>query len=187
MLNEFSIFLFECVLWVISQLSIDCIYNYSCTGAQSILCVCLTISMSLCIYVTLSGLLRRFLTIICVANNFAQSMQLQATVSNPLIGSIICPSVHPSGISRAFFGFCICISLQCWGLASRCIYPHTGGLEDPCGVQSILYVCQPVHMFLCTYVSPSLCTIVRICFWQSFTWPVIARIACGSRLRGKIP
>ena len=37
--------------------------------------------------------------------NCVQSMRLQATVPNPLNGSIICPSIHPPSRPRAFLRF----------------------------------------------------------------------------------
>ena len=49
----------------------------------------------ICLSVSLSSRLRRFLYIIHTARNCAQGMRMQATGSNPLSGSIIFPSVRP--------------------------------------------------------------------------------------------
>ena len=69
-----------------------------------------------------------FLAIILVTCNCAQRMRPQATGSNPLIGSIICPFVHPSGCLQAFCNFFIRINFE-WGVPeSRCIYLQTNDL-----------------------------------------------------------
>ena len=68
-------------------------------------------------------------------------MQPQATGTNPLSGSIICPSIllsiYPSvclyGIPWDFCDCCISIILQCVSIDSRCLYPHTGFVWDPVG------------------------------------------------------
>ena len=108
-------------------------------------------SLSFCLLVSLSGRTRLFLAIIHAAHNCAQRMWPQATGSNPLSGSIICPSVRPSvrpsvcpsvRLSvrlRTFCNFCICINFRCGGPALRCFPPHWG-LSDPSEVQSSLYV-----------------------------------------------
>ena len=57
------------------------------------------ISVSVSIY--LAGCPRKFLEIIRAARNCVQRMRLQSMVSNPLSGSIICPSVHMSVRSSA--------------------------------------------------------------------------------------
>ena len=84
--------------------------------------VCLSVSPSLCISVSLSGCPHHFLVIICTARNCAQRMWPNATGSNTLGGSIICPSVRPSCCPRAFCNFCICINFLRGGPASWCIY-----------------------------------------------------------------
>ena len=56
------------------------------------LSLCLSVSLSLCLF----GHPHRFLTKICAARNCVQRIRLQATGSNTLSGSIICPSLHPS-------------------------------------------------------------------------------------------
>ena len=61
----------------------------------------MSVSMSLCLSVSLSGHLCFILVIICASHNFVQRMQPQATGSNPLSGSIICPFVCPSVRSSA--------------------------------------------------------------------------------------
>ena len=58
--------------------------------------ICLSISLYLCLSVSLSGHPHICLTIIRVACNFLQRMRPQDILSNPLSGSITCPSVHPS-------------------------------------------------------------------------------------------
>ena len=62
--------------------------------SQAYMSVCL----SFCLSISLSGHPRLFLAIIRVARNYAHRMGLQATVSTPLSGTIICPSLNPSGI-----------------------------------------------------------------------------------------
>ena len=92
------------------------------------------IRMCVCFSVSLFGFPRHLLGIIYVASNCAQRMQPQATVSNPLSGIIIFPSVHPSvRSSAAFCGYCICIDFQFGVLASQCIYPHNGFRSTPVG------------------------------------------------------
>ena len=87
--------------------------------------ICLSISLSLCLYVSIFGLPHCFLAIICATHNCAQRMRPQATGSNPLSGSIICPSVCPSILPWDFCGFCICINFHCGGPALQCIYPES--------------------------------------------------------------
>ena len=59
------------------------------------------------------------------ARNCVQYMKLQTMGSNPLSGSIICPSVSMSSIMPAFCDYCICINFQCGGPERRCIYLKT--------------------------------------------------------------
>ena len=92
--------------------------------------------------VFLSGCQRLFLAIICVACNCAQRMWQQIAGSNPLSGSIIYPSAHPSGFPVVwsftgllrFFLFVLnsfntrddyyyYYYYQCGGPAPQCIYP----------------------------------------------------------------
>ena len=61
-----------------------------------------SMSMSLHMYLYLSGSSRHFLAIISVSKSCAQRMQTHDLGSNPLSGSIICLSVHISGRLRAF-------------------------------------------------------------------------------------
>ena len=76
------------------------------------------ICISLCLSVSLSGCPRRVLEIICAAHHCTQSMRPRAAGLNPLSGSIIFPSVCPSGCPRAFWYFCICINSS--GGVQRC-------------------------------------------------------------------
>ena len=76
--------------------------------------ICLSVPLSLC----LLGCLHRFWANIHVACNCEQCMRPQATVSNPLSVSKICPSVRPV-IRRPFCSFCICINFQFGGPACR--------------------------------------------------------------------
>ena len=63
-----------------------------------------------------------------VRGNFAIFICIKATGSNPLIGSIIFPSVCPSG--RPFFlDYCICIHFQFGGAACRDIYISSTNIE----------------------------------------------------------
>ena len=80
--------------------------------------VCLSISLSLRLSVSVSGHPRRFLVIIRAARNCMQRMQTQATESNPLSGSIIFPSVHPSDCLRYFFNFLLVL------ISSVGVQPH---------------------------------------------------------------
>ena len=91
--------------------------------------ICTSASLLLCISVSLSGRLPHLLVIIHSSRNCAQRMRPQATGSNHLSGSIICPSDGLYGCPRAFCDFGICIDFQCGGPASRCIY---------CGVNILL-------------------------------------------------
>ena len=69
--------------------------------------------MSLCISISLYGHLGIFVNQ-STAHNCTQRIQLQATGSNPLRGSIICWSVGPSVWSSAvLLQFCIYINFQC--------------------------------------------------------------------------
>ena len=109
------------------------------------LCMCLSVHMSVAPSVTLSHFMVVRITFWQskrVVRNCTQRMRPQASCSNPLSGSIICPfvclsvcpsvrpsvhpsvrlSVRPSGCPRAFLPFCICINFQCGGPASRYIY-----------------------------------------------------------------
>ena len=86
-------------------------------GVQSILYVFASVYLSVLLFVSLSGHPCRFLAIICAACNCIQRMRPQATGSNLLSGSMICPSVRLSSGLLIFF---ICInsivgvpSLQC--------------------------------------------------------------------------
>ena len=58
--------------------------------------VCLSISISPCLFVSLAGPPCHFLVIIRAARNCAQRMRPQAKVSNTLSGSIICLYSRPS-------------------------------------------------------------------------------------------
>ena len=104
--------------------SLWCIYPH--TGIQVILYVCLSISLSVNP--------RHFLAIIRAAHNCVQRMRPPATGSNPLSGSIIFPSVVPSGCPEKIFNFFICIHFQCGGSASECIYidDRVIYLPEPC-------------------------------------------------------
>ena len=77
------------------------------------LSICLLVHLSVCLSISLSGCQRHFLMIICAARNCVQCMQPQATGLDPLIGSIIFPSVRPSSNPQASCDFCICINFQC--------------------------------------------------------------------------
>ena len=67
--------------------------------------------------VSLSGRPRRFLEIICVARNCAQRMRPQATSSNPLSDSIICPSVRP--VVRGPFAVFVFVFISSVGVQRR--------------------------------------------------------------------
>ena len=111
-------------------------------------------------------------------HNCAQRMWPQATGSNPLSGSIICPYVRPSSRLWDFFDFCICINFQCVGPALRFVYPHTG-------VQLRLCVC----LSLCLSVSLSIFLSVRFSashFDDQSALPLIALSACRHMPRGQI-
>ena len=82
------------------------------SGFQSSLYLCFSIHPSLFISVYMSGCPSIFLAIIHASRKCAQRMRLQATRSNPLSASIICPSVCLSSCPRSFFNFCICINFQ---------------------------------------------------------------------------
>ena len=145
----------------------------------------------------LSGRLRRFLVIICAARNFAQRMRLQATVSNPLSVSIICPSFRPSGLLGDFWDFefvlILSVGIQRCGtftfsVGVQChnsFSPHWGPSE-PIGVQLSLYVSLNLRTSLYLSGSLYLCPVVYVHFWRSFVRPVIARSACGRKPRGQI-
>ena len=60
------------------------------------LSVCMYVSTSFHLSVSLSGRLHHFLVIICADRKFAQRMRPQDMGSNPLSGSIICPPVRSS-------------------------------------------------------------------------------------------
>ena len=82
--------------------------------------------------VSLSGCSRRFLAIIRAARNFAQRMWPQATGSNPLSGSIICPSVRSSAGFFAIFVFVLISSLGVQHVAMH-LYPYLGLFHNPRG------------------------------------------------------
>ena len=132
------------------------------------LSLCLSISPYLCLPVSQSSRPHRFLEIICTARNCTQRMWPQATGSNPLSGSIIFLSVHPSGLPQAIHDFFIYINFQCGGPVLRCIYSHTGVWKTPVGSsQDYRYVCISVCIPVSLSVSLSLCLVVHVAFWRS--------------------
>ena len=68
--------------------------------------------------ISLSSCLRQFLAIICAERNCVQSIQLQATGSNPLSGSIIFSSIHPPSRLRTFCYFLV-VLIYCVGVKRR--------------------------------------------------------------------
>ena len=78
--------------------------------------------MSLCLSVSLSGRPCCFLLIIFVAHNCVQRMRPKAMGSNPLSGSIICPSVCLPGRILDFCDLFVCINFQCGGIVLQWIY-----------------------------------------------------------------
>ena len=132
------------------------------SGVQSSLYVCQSLCAYFCLSVSMYGCPRRILAIIRANRNCVQHMQPQATGSNPLSGSIICPSVCPSVPTRAFCDFCICINFQC-GVQRHDSFSPYWGPEDPSGVQSSLYVHISVYMSVCLsiYLYVSLSAFLR--------------------------
>ena len=87
-------------------------------------------------------------------------MQPQTMGPNLLSGSIILPSVRPTGSLRDFCDLCICINFQCGGPALRCLYHHTGVRRTPVGSNRYyMYVCFSISLSLCI----SLCIYVSLC------------------------
>ena len=73
------------------------------SGVQSILYVCVSVSLFVFIYVSLSSHMCRFLVIICAACNCVQRIWPQVTGSNPMSGGMICLSVRLSSGLLLFF------------------------------------------------------------------------------------
>ena len=147
------------------------------TGVQSSLYVRPYLCSSVYLSVSLSGHPRQFLEIIRAACNFTHSMQPQSTGSNPLSGSIICPSVHPSGHLQAVCGF-LFVLIYSVGVQRCDVFIPTLVYKGP--------QWGPVKI-ISTSVCPYLCTVIRVAFWRLFVRPVIASSACGHRPWVKIP
>ena len=118
-------------------------------SSRAYMYVCLSLRIS--IFVSICPVVRvTFCRSKRAAHNYVQRMWPQAMGSNPLSGSIICPSVHPSihpsiqssaGLLRFLYLY---INSQCGGPAPRCIF----------------------FEIICL----SLCPVVRVSFWLSFVW-----------------
>ena len=125
---------------------------------QSVLYVCLYLSPYLRISVSLSGHPHLFFgNHEIAARNFSQRMQPQSMGSNPLSGSMVCPSFHMSvrssvGLLR-FFVFVLTSSV---GIQCRNAFIPTLGSS-----QYYIYVCLSVHTFLCLSIYLSLFISVR--------------------------
>ena len=91
------------------------------------------------------------------ARNFSQRMQPQSMGSNPLSGSMVCPSFHmfvrsSVGLLR-FFVFVLTSNV---GIQCRNAFIPTLGSS-----QYYIYVCLSVHTFLCLSIYLSLFISVR--------------------------
>ena len=134
--------------------------------SQAYMSVCLSVRL----YVSLYEHLCCFLTIIRGANNCANRMRTQATGSNPLSGSIICPSVRMS------IHISVCVSFHPRAFCDLviCVNPQSRFQSTPVGSSW-------TYMSVCLSVSLYLCPFVRIAFWWSFAWPVITCSAYSHR------
>ena len=136
------------------------------------------------LYFYLSSCPHRFLIIIHVARNYVQRMRPQATGSNNLRCSIIFPSARP--VLREHFAIFVFVSISSVGVHCRDEFIPTLGYEgSQKGPFKLIYL--SFLMYLCLFVSLSLCPVVHISFCQSFVWTVITGSACGQILGGKIP
>ena len=138
--------------------------------------------MSLYLYLSVHTSVRpcHFWAIIHVARNCAQCMRPQTTGSNPLSGSIICPSVRP--VVRGPFVVFVFVLISSVGVQRRNSFiPTLGSGGHQWGPVEI------VCLSICPSVSPPLCPVFCVAFWQSFVRPVITRSTCGHRPRGQIP
>ena len=122
--------------------------------------ICRSVRPSLCLSVSLSGQPCHFLEIICVACNFAQCIQPQATGSNIPSGSIICPYVHLS-IRLVAHGPCaifLSVLISSVGVQRRDEFiptpvskvPHWGPVEIIC-LSVRISVSLFLFLFACIY------------------------------------
>ena len=118
----------------------------------------LTVWLSHCIYVSLSGRRHQFLVNINVVRNWLHRLWTQAMGSNTLSGSIICPSVHLFVCIWELCGFCNYINFQCGGPAPRCIYLESRAHRTPVGSRRAYMSVHPfVHPYVCISVSMHSC------------------------------
>ena len=149
------------------------------------LSVCLSVCLSLCLSVSLYNRPRRFLAIIRAACNCAQRMRPQATGSNPLSGSIICPSVRLSGRMRQFCNFGIFVLISSVGVQRHDAFTPTlgskGSMWGP-----VELICPSVSLSIRLYLCLSVQSPMPL-FGDQSVRPVIACSACGRRPRSQIP
>ena len=106
-----------------------------------------SVSLSVCLYVSISSSPRHFLAIIHADRNFAQRLWLQAKGPDPSSGSIICPPFRLSSHTWSFCDFCIGTNFQFGDSESRCIYPHTGVQRTPVGSsKAYMSVCMSISL-----------------------------------------
>ena len=118
--------------------------------------LCLSVYLSLCPVVLVD-----FWRSKRAARNCAQRMRPQATGSNPLSGSIICPSVRSSA---GLLQFLYLYSCPAWESSVVMHLSPDWGPKDPSGVQSSLYFRVSVYL--------SLCPVFRVAFWRSKRSPL---------------
>ena len=63
-----------------------------------------------------------------------------------------------------------------WGSSAAMHFSHTGVQRTPVGPSQVYVAVSPsLWLYLCRFF--------RVTFWQTSTWPLIARSACGRRPR----
>ena len=146
-------------------------------GFQSRLYVRLSLCQYVCLSVSLSVRLRRFLKSKRMARNYAQLMRTQATCLNPLSGSIICSSICPSVRPRAFCGFLLVLISSVRVQRCNAFIPTLGYGGPHWRTVKNIYMCLFLYLYL---LSTSL-------FGGQSTRSIIAGSACGCSSQGKIP
>ena len=118
--------------------------------------LCLSVSLSLCLYVAISGHMHYSLEIICADHNYTQCMWPQAIGSNPLSGSIICLSVFPyiclvvRGPSEIFVFILISsLGFQC----HNAFIPTAGSIVTQCVPAKLVCMCLFLYISLSLFLS----------------------------------
>ena len=124
-----------------------------------------------------------FWKIIRADRNYRQRMHLQAMRSNPLSGSIICPSTGLSSCLRVFCDFCIWIDFQCW-VKRRAVFIPKLGSEGP---QSGPVELIALSLSLSVSLSIRCYNFLSGCLCQFLAIKLHARSTCGHRPWVQIP